>query len=148
MNRHFVEMLRALSDAGAEYLVIGAHAVAAHGYTRATKDLDVWVRPTPDNAQRVWRALLNFGAPLEQLRIEDLHTMGTIFQIGIDPGRIDLLTAPSGVDFDSAWPRRVSYSVDGTPFPFIGRADLVASKLATGRPNDLRDIEELDRLPQ
>jgi len=148
MNRHFVEMLSALSDAGADYLIIGAHALAAHGYTRGTKDLDIWIRPTPQNAERVWCALIEFGAPLEQLSISDLFTPGMICQIGVDPARIGLLTSPAGLEFDSAWQRHVTFAVNGMPFPFISRDDLLASKRAAGRPNDLRDIEELERLPQ
>jgi hypothetical protein len=148
MNRHFVEMLAALSDAGADYLVIGAHALAAHGYTRGTRDLDIWVRPTPQNAARVWRALLEFGAPLEHFTIEDLSSPGTICQIGVEPTRIDLLTEPAGVNFEAAWQRRLTVSVNGREFMFIGRDDLIASKRAAGRPNDFRDIEELERLPQ
>ncbi len=148
MNRHFVEMLSALSDAGADYLVIGAHALAAHGYTRGTKDLDVWVRPTPQNAVRVWQALIEFGAPLERLTVDDLSTPGMICQIGVDPARIDILTSPAGLDFDGAWQRRVMFEVKNAQFPFLSRSDLIASKLAAGRPNDLRDIEELERLPQ
>ncbi|HEX3576932.1 MAG TPA: DUF6036 family nucleotidyltransferase [Thermoanaerobaculia bacterium] len=148
MNRHFVEMLSALSDAGADYLVIGAHALAAHGYARGTKDLDIWVRPTPQNAARVWRALLEFGAPLEQLTVADLFTPGTICQIGVDPARIDLLTSPAGVDFEESWQRRLTVTVKDREFAFIGRDDLIASKRAAGRPNDFRDIDELERLPQ
>jgi uncharacterized nucleotidyltransferase DUF6036 len=148
MNRHFVEMLSALSDAGADYLVIGAHALAAHGYARGTKDLDIWVRPTPQNAARVWHALLEFGAPLEQLTVADLYTPGTICQIGVDPARIDLLTSPAGVEFEESWQRRLTVTVKDREFPFIGRGDLIASKRASGRPNDFRDIDELERLPQ
>ena len=148
MNRHFVEMLAALSDAGADFLVIGAHALAAHGYARGTRDLDIWVRPTPQNAERVWRALVEFGAPLQQFTIEDLSSPGTICQIGVEPARIDLLTEPAGVNFDESWKRRINVAVKGREFPFIGRGDLIASKRAAGRPNDFRDIEELERLPQ
>jgi len=148
MNHHFVEMLSALSDAGADYLVIGAHALAAHGYTRGTRDLDIWVRPTPQNAERVWRALVEFGAPLERFTIADLSSPGTICQIGVEPTRIDLLTEPAGVDFETSWQRRLTVSVNNREFMFIGRDDLIASKKAAGRPNDFRDIEELERLPQ
>jgi hypothetical protein len=148
MNRNFVEMLAALSDAGAEYLVIGATALAAYGYARGTKDIDIWVRPTPENAERVWRALIDFGAPLQDISVGDLSTPGIIYQIGVDPGRIDLLTGPAGVIFDESWPRRVMFELNGRDFPFISRADLIASKRAAGRPNDLRDIDELEKLPQ
>ncbi|HEY0142748.1 MAG TPA: nucleotidyltransferase [Thermoanaerobaculia bacterium] len=143
MNRHFVEMLRALSAAGADYLVIGAHAVAAHGYLRGTRDLDVWIRPTAENAQRVWRALLAFGAPLDDLTVEDLSSPEMIFQVGVEPIRIDLLTSPAGVEFDSAWEGRVLVSIDGQQFPFLGREDLVRSKRASGRRQDLLDLDNL-----
>ncbi len=148
MNRHFVEMLSALSDAGADYLVIGAHALAVHGYARGTRDLDIWVRPTPQNAARVWRALVDFGAPLERFSVDDLSTPGMICQIGVEPARIDLLTSPAGVEFEKSWQRRLTVPVKDREFPFIGRDDLIASKRAAGRPNDFRDIEELERLPQ
>jgi len=148
MNRHFVEMLSALSDAGADYLVIGAHALAVHGYARGTRDLDVWVRPTPENAARVWRALIEFGAPLERFTVEDLSTPGMICQIGVEPARIDLLTSPAGVEFEKCWQQRLRVSVKDREFSFIGRDDLIASKRAAGRPGDFRDIEELERLPQ
>jgi hypothetical protein len=141
-------MLRALSDAKADYLVIGALAVAAHGYVRATKDMDLWIRSTPENIPRVWSALVDFGAPLEQLTPEDLLVPGTIFQIGIDPIRIDILTRVAGLDFEGAWSRRTSFDDEGAAIPCLSREDLLASKLAAGRPNDLRDIEELGRLPQ
>ena len=101
MNRDFVEMLSALSDAGAEYLLVGAHALAAHGRPRATGDLDLWVRATPQNARRVWSALLEFGAPLDGITVEDLSTPDVVFQIGLPPSRIDLLTSISGVEFDA-----------------------------------------------
>lgn len=91
MNRHFVEMLLALSDAGAEFLIVGAHAVAAHGHYRATKDIDIWIRPSPENVERVWTALVAFGAPMHDLTREDLCTPGTFYQIRVEPTRIDLL---------------------------------------------------------
>jgi len=136
-------MLSALSDAGADYLVVGAHAVAAHGQPRATGDLDIWVRPTPDNAALVWRALERFGAPLFDLTPADLHTPGVVFQIGVVPCRIDILTTVSGVAFDEAWPRRIEVVIEGLPIPVIGREDLLRNKRASGRTKDLLDIELL-----
>jgi hypothetical protein len=144
MNRDFAEMLAALSGAGADYLIVGAHAVAAHGQPRATGDLDLWVRPTPDNAARVWQALVAFQAPLHDLTVEDLATPDVVFQIGIPPCRIDILTAITGVQFEEAWPRRVALTVEGVELPFIGRKDLLANKRAAGRPKDLGDIAALE----
>lgn len=146
MNRDFAEMLSALSDAGAEFLVVGAHALAAHGLPRATGDLDIWVRPSPDNARRVLDALKAFRAPLHDLSEDDLVHPGTVFQIGVVPNRIDILTAISGVAFEDAWSRRVWLVVAGLRLPFLGRADLAANKRAAGRPKDLADLAALDEL--
>jgi hypothetical protein len=140
MNRDFAEMLSALSAAGAEFLIVGAHAVAAHGYPRATGDLDVWVRPTPENAERVWSALAQFRAPLFDLSKEDLSRPGVVFQIGVPPCRIDILTEITGVTFDEAWPGRLTAAVEGRSLPFIGRRELLANKRAAARPKDLGDI--------
>ncbi|MFL5310732.1 MAG: hypothetical protein ACJ79H_09810 [Myxococcales bacterium] len=146
MNRDFAEMLAALSAAGAEYLLVGAHALAAHGVVRATGDLDVWIRPTADNASKVWRALLAFGAPLQELTERDLATPDVVFQIGVVPYRIDLLTSIDGVSFDEAWPNRTTVRVEGQAIPLIGRDDFLRNKRATGRLRDLADAEELEKL--
>lgn len=144
MNRDFDEMLAALSAAGADFLVVGAYAVAVHGRPRATGDLDLWVRPTVDNASRVWQALATFGAPLSQLTEADLARPDLIFQIGVPPARIDVLTGVSGVTFDEAWPRRAMVMVSGRSVPVIGREDLIRNKKASGRPRDLADVAELE----
>jgi hypothetical protein len=144
MNRDFVEMLGALSDAGVDYLIVGAHALAAHGVPRATGDLDIWVRPTPRNADRVWAALEFFGAPLDDLEPRDLQSPDLVFQIGLPPSRIDLLTSITGVTFDEAWPNRMVVRVSGLDVPTIGRHDFVRNKRAVGRPRDLADVAELE----
>lgn len=148
MNRDFVEMLSALSDAEAEYLVVGAHALAVHGQARATGDLDIWVRPTPENAERVWSALARFGAPLDRLSREDLNEPDLVFQIGVPPRRIDLMTSVTGVAFEEAWVDRVDVDVDGMDVPFIGKNALIRNKRATGRPKDLLDADELESLDE
>ena len=140
MNRDFVEMLSALSAAGAEYLVVGAHAMAAHGVPRATGDLDIWVRPSAANAARVRDALARFGAPLHDLTIEDLAAPDTVFQIGLPPARIDVLTSISGVSFEAAWPRRLTVRLEGLGVPVLGREDFLRNKRAVGRPKDIADI--------
>jgi hypothetical protein len=144
MNRDFAEMLCALSAAGVEFLVVGAHALAAHGVPRATGDLDVWVRASPENAERVMSALRSFGAPLFDLAIEDLCRDDTVFQIGLPPARIDILTGITGVQFTEAWTRRVTVSLSGVDVPLLGRDDFVANKRAAGRPKDLSDLALLD----
>jgi predicted nucleotidyltransferase len=145
MNRDFEEMLRALSEAGADFMVIGAHAVAVYARPRATGDLDIWVRPTPSNAARVWRALVEFGAPLDALTRQDLTSDDVVFQIGVAPSRIDLLTTIGGVEFADAWARRTQVELWGLDVPVIGRDDLIRNKRAAGRERDLADVAELER---
>lgn len=111
MNPDFIEMLSALHDAAAEYLIVGAHALAAHGRPRATGDLDVWVRPSRANADRVYAALTHFGSPLHELSPRDLATPDLVFQIGVVPMRIDILTSVSGVTFDEGWASRITVPI-------------------------------------
>ena len=145
MNEDFRDLLAALLEAGARFLVVGAHAMAVHGVPRATGDLDVWIAADPANAQRVWDALLRFGAPVAAVgvRLEDLWRRDSVVQIGLPPRRIDLLTSISGVEFDEAFPARVIHHVAGLAIPFLGRADLVRNKHATGRAKDVADLEAL-----
>jgi hypothetical protein len=140
-------MLAALQTVEAVFLVVGAHAMAAHGVPRATGDLDIWTRPDRQNAQKVFRALLDFGAPvaLTNLQLEDLTKPGTVYQIGLPPRRIDILTDIDGVTFEEAWPSKVIKQVAGLEVPFIGWDLLLKNKRASGRPKDLADIEILKR---
>jgi len=137
-------MLSALSDAGADFLVVGAYALAAHGMPRATADIDRWVRPNRENAERVMNALRQFGVPLFDLTVEDLSAPGTVFQIGVAPGRIDILTGISGVDFEEAWTHRRVIDFAGTMMPTLSRRHLLQNKRATGRPKDAIDIDWLE----
>lgn len=144
------EILLTLLESEARFLVIGAHAMAVHGVPRGTQDLDVWVEPSPENAERVWRALAAFGAPLTTLGVSrgDFDHPGPVLQLGLPPNRIDILTAISGVsDFAAAWAARSVHEVRGREVPFIGRAALIANKRATGRRKDLADLEALGELP-
>jgi hypothetical protein len=113
LNPDFRDMLSALSEEKVEYLVVGAHALAVHGYPRATGDIDIWIRSSTANATRVYRALARFGAPLAGISEEDFEAPGSILQIGVAPRRIDLLTSISGVDFDDAWGARIVAKVEG-----------------------------------
>lgn len=140
MNRDFVEILSALIEARAEFLVVGAHALAAYGTPRATGDLDIWINPTRDNAERVLKALAAFGAPLFDLAVADLTASETVFQIGVPPARIDILAGITGVAFTDAWPRRLNIQIDGLAVPVIGREDFIVNKRATGRPKDISDL--------
>jgi len=144
MNRDFRDLLSEFNAHGVEYLVVGAHALAAHGHVRATKDLDVWVRPASENAQRVLRALRGFGAPLQDLSEEDLTHPGVIFQIGLPPVRVDVLTSISGVAFDEAWKDRLVTRFADQTVGVLSREHLIRSKRAAGRTQDLADIERLE----
>lgn len=146
MNSDFVELLAAFNEQSVEYLVVGAHALAAHGHVRATKDLDVWVKPSLQNSARVLRALAEFGAPLHDLTVDDLSRPGLIFQMGVEPVRIDVITRIDGVEFDEAWPDRVVTRLGGETVPVISRAHLIANKKAAGRLQDLADVERLERI--
>lgn len=146
MNPDFKDLLFAFNDHGVEFLIVGAHALAAHGHVRATKDLDVWVRPESSNAMCVLRALRAFGAPLHGLTEEDLSTPGTIFQIGVAPVRIDVITAIDGVDFDDAWEGRIETNLDGLTVAVLSRAHLIRNKRAAGRLQDLADVERLEEM--
>ena len=128
------DMITALLDTEARFLVAGAHATAVHGVPRGTQDLDLWIEPTEENAERVWRALENFGAPAQAISLTraDLLRPGTVIQFGLPP---------SLPDFDEAWAERREHTVRSTDVPFLGRRSLVANKRATGRTKDLADLE-------
>lgn len=147
MLPEFVEMLSALSAAGAQFLVVGGYAVGVHIEPRATKDIDLWISPSPANARRVLHALDAFGAPRLGLTARDLESPDVVFQIGVPPRRIDLLTSLSGVTFDDAWASRVEAKLPGVrfPIPVIGRAALIQNKRAVGRPQDRVDVRNLER---
>lgn len=144
MNRDFSELLAEFNAHGVEYLVVGAHALAVHGHVRATKDLDLWVRPEPHNASRVLAALVAFGAPLHDLTIGDLSQPGVIFQIGVEPVRIDILTEIEGVEFEQAWRARSSAMFGDQAVSALSRQHLIQNKRAVGRLQDLADIERLE----
>jgi len=146
VNEDFLDMLAALLNSGARFLVVGAHALAVHGVPRATGDLDIWIPLNDENTDLVWAALSRFGAPVESLGVskQDFKTAGTVVQIGLSPRRIDILNQLSGVDFESAWRSRVEHAVGSLEVPFIGRDTLVHNKRATGRTKDMADIEALE----
>ncbi len=143
-------MLNALLNADVRFVVVGAHALAVHGVPRGTQDLDILVDPTPENAERVWRALTAFGAPTTALGISpsDFVNPDMVIQFGLPPNRIDFLTSISGVaDFDTIWSGRVTHELRGRSVPFIGRTELLANKRASGRRKDLADVEALGEDP-
>lgn len=137
-------MLSVLCEENVEFMVVGAYALALQGFPRATGDIDLWIRCSEENASRVWRALERFGAPLSELSAGDLQTPDTVFQIGVAPRRIDILTTLSGIEFDEAKSESAEVVIDGLPIPVLGRAHLLRNKKAAGRPKDLGDIAWLE----
>ena len=150
MNADFKDLLSLLAASGARFLVVGAHALAIHGVPRATGDLDIWIDREPANAGKIWEALTRFGAPMEALGFSrsDLTASQTVLQIGRPPCRIDLLTDLTGVDFEEAWRNRTNLPFEGISIPFLGREDLLRNKRATGRAQDLADLEALGEKPE
>lgn len=147
LNPDFRDMLSALCEEGVEFLLVGAFALAAHGLPRATGDIDIWIRRSDANAGRVWRALRRFGAPTHDLTLADLALPDVVFQIGVAPRRVDLLTSIDGVTFDEAWPDRFMVEMEGLSVPIIGRAHLIQNKRAAARPKDLVDLAWLESTP-
>ncbi len=145
MSPDFKDLLFEFNAKGVEFLVVGAYALAAHGHVRATGDFDVWVRPDPANAKRVIAALAAYGTPIRDLREDDLSRPGTVFQIGVAPLRIDILTAIDKVDFDEAWAQRVAARFAEQAVQVLSVKHLIRNKRAVGRTQDLADVEWLEK---
>ena len=144
MNPDFVDLLRAFAAADVRFLIVGAYALALHGRPRATGDLDIWIDASAENAARVMRALASFGAPLSGIVQSDFERPGITYQIGVPPGRIDILTELTGITFSEAWPDRIRRPFGEVEADFIGRAAFLRNKRATGRPKDLGDVEGME----
>lgn len=144
LAKDFRDLLHAFVGRNVRFLIVGAYALAVLGRPRATGDLDVWIEATLENAERTYAALGDFGAPLHALTVADLSIPGVVFQIGLPPLRIDILTQISGVDFATAWPRRRAATFGDVAVSVIGREDFIANKRASGRLKDLADAERLD----
>lgn len=144
LNPDFRDMLSALSARRAEYVVVGAYALAYHGLPRATGDIDIWVKCSAENAERVLGALTDFGAPPSALSVEDLQTPDMVIQIGVAPRRIDILTSIDGVGWEDAALAVESANIDGLSIPIIGKRHLIENKKAAGRPKDLADLAWLE----
>jgi hypothetical protein len=145
LNSDFHDILSAFSEEKVEFMLVGAYAVAAHGLPRATGDIDLWIECSSRNADKVWKALQKFGAPLYELTKQDLITPGTVIQLGIVPRRIDILTQITGVEFAEAQPHRLTVNVDGLDVPVISREHLLKNKRAVGRPQDQADVARLEK---
>jgi hypothetical protein len=147
LNHDLKEFVGCLTSNRAEYLIVGALAVSWHGFPRYSGDVDFLIRPTPDNAQRVREALVQFGFGELDISLADLTAPGKVIQLGYEPNRIDLMTSITGVSFEDAWDTRVAGDLDGLAVFFIGRAALLRNKESTGRSKDRIDADQLRRQP-
>lgn len=143
LNQDYKEMLQCLQKHGVDFVIVGAYALAAYGLPRATGDIDIFIRPSSEHAHKVMTALRDFGAPLQDITVADFQQPGTVFQIGVEPCRIDLLTEIDGVSFAQAWGHRRTIEVDDLTVAVISREDLILNKRATARPKDLLDLDWL-----
>ena len=145
LNPDYRDILSIFNEEKVEYLVVGAYALAAHGLPRATGDSDLWINRDERNAGRVWRSLVKFGAPLSDLKESDFSCPGMVYQIGVAPNRIDILTSIDGVEFNDAWRQRVEINIEDVLVFVISRVHLIANKKTVGRPQDLADIDRLEK---
>lgn len=144
-NPHFSDMLRALNGEKVRYLIVGAYAVMYHSEPRYTKDLDLWIEPTPENAERVWTALKKFGAPLVNVTVADFQDPDAIYRIGREPDRIDFIMQIDPLRFADSWKRRCRAMIGETPAQFINLKDVLKAKRRAGRPQDLLDIARITK---
>ncbi len=143
MNSDFSDLLKLMDQFQVKFLVVGGYAVIRHTEPRFTKDLDLWIEATAENAERCYQALASFGAPLAGLGPLDFTQQGYIYQMGVPPFRVDILMSLCGIEFVEAWQRRDVQNIDDLPIPFLSKPDLIESKLRAGRPQDLLDVEAL-----
>lgn len=143
MNSDFKDLLQALNDAEVKYLVVGGYAVAKHTEPRYTKDLDVWINRSKENAELLLTALRVYGAPIADISVDDLIQDDTFFQIGVEPVRIDIIMDLKAMKFNDCWLRRVVADVEGVSINFISISDLIENKEKTARPQDLIDAKHL-----
>jgi len=143
-KKDFSDMLRIFNEENVQYLVVGGFATILHGYTRITKDIDLLVWPNPENAVRVMRALEKFGAPMSNISVADFEKEGTVFQIGVAPIRIDIITQIIEINFENAYRNAEITDINGLKIPLISIPDLIKNKKAAGRRQDLDDAEHLE----
>jgi hypothetical protein len=143
LNRDYKEILQILLENKVNFLVVGAYAMAAYGYPRATGDLDLWVESTFENSRRIYHALSEFGVPLSDITEETFTEKGIVFQIGMAPRRIDILTSIDGVEFRKASRDKKIIEVENINIPFLSKVDLIKNKKASGRERDRLDLKFL-----
>ena len=145
LNKDYKEMLQLLLEEQVDFILVGAYALAAHGYPRATGDIDIWVRADEINSINIYRALERFGAPLDQITVNDFTNEGIVFQIGVTPRRIDIITHLDGVSFGEADEDKVIVKVEGLKLPILSFDKLIKNKLSTGRERDELDVKLLQK---
>ena len=145
LNRDFSDLLSEFAGAKVRFLIVGAYAMALHGRPRTTGDLDIWIDAEPINAARVFDALERFGAPMTDMTHEDFETPHLVFQVGVVPNRIDVLTSLTALRFSEAWKRRRRAHYGSLPVWILSEQDLIRNKRALGRPRDLADVEEMSK---
>ena len=145
LNSDYKDMLQVLLDNRVKFLLVGAYAMGVHGYPRATGDIDIWVEPSAENSERVYRSMAAFGAPLHEIDEATFATPGIVFQIGVAPRRIDIITAISGVEFDDAYQQRQIVEIEDLSISILSLDDLIRNKRATGRDKDRLDADQLDK---
>jgi hypothetical protein len=143
LNNDYKEMLQLLKRNEVQFLVVGAYAMGVYGYPRATGDMDIWIMSSGENSRKVFDALKEFGAPLSQINETTFAGRDIIFQIGVAPRRIDIITTIDGLEFEQAWQHRVEIDIDGLNVPFISKPDLIKNKESTGRDKDILDAKIL-----
>ncbi|HON80000.1 MAG TPA: hypothetical protein PK544_16035 [Spirochaetota bacterium] len=148
LSPDFQDMIECFLEEEVRFIVVGAYAMAVHGYVRATGDIDFFVEPTDENAAKVYNALVRFGAPLAGIVQQDFSTEGTVFQMGLSPFRIDIITKIEGVSFEEAWHDAVYPEGDVTKVPFLSLQNLIKNKKSTGRDKDTVDARKMERLLQ
>jgi Nucleotidyl transferase AbiEii toxin, Type IV TA system len=145
LNEDYKEMLQSLLDQKAEFIVVGAYALAAHGFPRATGDIDIWIKPDEKNSKKVYKALASFGAPINEIREDEFSQPGLIFQIGVVPRRIDIITKIDAVEFEEADTDKIFVNIDDLKIPVLSIDKLIKNKMATGREKDLLDAKLLKK---
>ncbi len=145
LNEDYKEMLAILLEEEVRFIVVGAYALAAHGFPRATGDIDIWVRPDKNNSKKVYNALARFGAPINEIREDEFSQAGLIFQIGVIPRRIDIITKIDAIEFDEADLDKIVVDIDELRIPILSIDKLIKNKMATGREKDLLDAKLLKK---
>ncbi|GHV40776.1 hypothetical protein AGMMS49546_15340 [Spirochaetia bacterium] len=144
LNSDYNDILQSFIAEKVKFLLVGAYALAAHGYPRTTMDIDFWIKPDAENAEAVFRALKHFGAPTGDISLSDLQTADMVFQIGVAPRRIDIITSVDGLTFDKAYARSAPVEIDGITVQVLSVEDMIINKRATGRTKDIADAEMLE----